>query len=322
MVQLLAPIKANKSHRKIPPADWTIIWDRYKRGENSTEIAVSYGAKPSTICTGLVRRGYKLRTQRESLLRGRTPLSKSQQDARHYRKYRNRILFRRKQYCRVNRDRILAWARSYVAPPPPVDVISRICLACNRERNFSTFGKKKIGKYGFRSNCKECEADISRRRRHQSPEKRKEIARRWIELNREKRRAIVRRAQAKSLLNPVNRLKAVLRKQLVEILNNKGIRKTESALFLVGCTLEELKDHIEHRFSPGMNWTNYGLYTRKNPLRWNIDHIIPIAAFDLNDLVERRRCFHFTNLRPLWGRDNILKSNKQLNDACWIHPSL
>ena len=53
-----------------------------------------------------------------------------------------------------------------------------------------------------------------------------------------------------------------------------------------------------------MTWNNHGLYG------WHIDHIKPVSKFNLLDLEEQRRAFHYTNLQPLWALDNIRKSNK------------
>ena len=53
-----------------------------------------------------------------------------------------------------------------------------------------------------------------------------------------------------------------------------------------------------------MNWENYGV--------WHIDHIIPCARFDLSDPGQQKICFHYTNLQPMWGEDN-LKKGARLN---------
>jgi len=82
---------------------------------------------------------------------------------------------------------------------------------------------------------------------------------------------------------------------------NKGSVKT---LDVIGCSIEELKKYLEAKFLEGMNWSNYG---RKG---WHIDHIKPCSSFDLTNEEELKKCFHYTNLQPLWCRDNWSKSDK------------
>lgn len=74
-----------------------------------------------------------------------------------------------------------------------------------------------------------------------------------------------------------------------------------SSLKLIGCTVIELKIHLESKFLDGMNWSNHGIGDDK----WNIDHIIPLHRFDLFKLEEQQKAFHYTNLRPLWSSDNF-----------------
>ena len=72
---------------------------------------------------------------------------------------------------------------------------------------------------------------------------------------------------------------------------------------LLGCTVEFLRGWLEKRFVRGMSWKNYG--------RWEIDHIKPCVGFDLTKVSEQRRCFHYTNLQPLWKFDNRSKGGGQ-----------
>ena len=85
------------------------------------------------------------------------------------------------------------------------------------------------------------------------------------------------------------RLANSLRKHLHRVIRTK---KTSEE---VGCTWEQLKEHIETQFREGMFWDNWGRYG------WHLDHIKPISKGGTN---------HFTNLQPLWAEENLKKSNK------------
>lgn len=79
----------------------------------------------------------------------------------------------------------------------------------------------------------------------------------------------------------------------------KRNQKAGSLLVLLGCSIPELRLHLEAQFKPSMSWGNYGA--------WHVDHIRPCASFDLAKPEEQRACFHYTNLQPLWGPENVAK---------------
>lgn len=83
--------------------------------------------------------------------------------------------------------------------------------------------------------------------------------------------------------------------------------KTGQAIRDLGCSIEELKVYLESKFQSGMNWDNYG---KKG---WHIDHIKPISKFNIFNEDERKLACHYTNLQPLWAKDNLKKSNKEKN---------
>jgi len=80
----------------------------------------------------------------------------------------------------------------------------------------------------------------------------------------------------------------------------KGYLKSAPTLTLLGCSLEQLKLHLESQFTRGMAWHNYGRV-------WHIDHKEPCASFDLSRPEEQQRCFHYSNLRPLNAKENWSK---------------
>lgn len=100
--------------------------------------------------------------------------------------------------------------------------------------------------------------------------------------------------QWRAFQNVRSRVKAILKKY---------VRRDRTAA-LVGCSPRELEAHLAKQFKPGMTWDNYGRDT------WHIDHIRPCSSFDLTKRSEQRKCFHYTNLQPLWAKENLIKSDK------------
>lgn len=98
------------------------------------------------------------------------------------------------------------------------------------------------------------------------------------------------------------KLSCRLRDRLRDAIKNNY--KSGSAVKDLGCTIDELKLHLESKFQSGMTWDNYGLYG------WHIDHIKPLASFDLTDRNQLLEACHYTNLQPLWAQDNLSKKDK------------
>jgi hypothetical protein len=100
------------------------------------------------------------------------------------------------------------------------------------------------------------------------------------------------------------RMQSILQKRIAACI--KGYNKSQSTIQLLGCSIEDFKRYLENQFykDPRINWKTYG------PKGWHIDHIIPCSSFDLSQPNEQKKCFHYTNLQPLWWDKNIAKSNK------------
>lgn len=120
---------------------------------------------------------------------------------------------------------------------------------------------------------------------------------------RERRRIVGnKRDRERCKTDPNYRIKKTLRTRIWSAL--KGASKSKKTEALLGCSIQEVRIHLEKQFRNGMSWNNYG--------KWHIDHIKPCDFFDLTKPEEQSRCFHYTNLQPLWADENMLKNNKIL----------
>lgn len=102
------------------------------------------------------------------------------------------------------------------------------------------------------------------------------------------------------------RLMRNLRCRLNRALQNN--QKQGSAVDDLGCSIPDFRKHLFGLFKPGMTWKNYG----KGKDCWNIDHIMPLFAFNLVDRQHFLLANHYLNLRPLWSAENATK--------CWTLP--
>lgn len=98
------------------------------------------------------------------------------------------------------------------------------------------------------------------------------------------------------------RVTCILRGRFNQALRDRLAHKWDTTFNLLGCSLEFFIQHIESKWLFDMSWANYGKEG------WHIDHVKPCAAFDLDDPLEQAKCFHWTNMQPLWARDNLSKS--------------
>ena len=79
----------------------------------------------------------------------------------------------------------------------------------------------------------------------------------------------------------------------------KNGQRAGSAVADLGCTIPFFKDYIASLFTPGMTWDNYG--------QWHLDHVKPLAKFDLSIREQFLKACHYTNYQPLWALDNARK---------------
>jgi uncharacterized protein YdiU (UPF0061 family) len=219
--------------------------------------------------------------------------------------------------------------------------MTKICTKCNTEKPLDNFAKDKNGKYGVKSKCKECIKNYMTGYNVNNQDKIKEYntinqdkiskwnknhyinnREHYIEKNKQYGKdnpEVRRKATAKYLksnpeyynqyrrnrynTDPQFKLRIVLGNRLNEVLKKSKTNKSSNIIVLLGCSLDEVKQHIENQFTELMFWDNHGIY-------WEVDHIIPCDKFDLTDIEQQKQCFHYSNLQPLIKTENRQKSNK------------
>lgn len=109
-------------------------------------------------------------------------------------------------------------------------------------------------------------------------------------------------SQKRRYATPIGKLIVQARVRIRHAVKSQGTRMPESASKLLGCDWATFKRHIESKLLPGMTMENYG--------QWHVDHIRPVASFDLRDPEQMRQCFSYVNTQPLWASDNRRKGDK------------
>jgi len=183
------------------------------------------------------------------------------------------------------------------------------CIPCSKTKKGQWIDKNPSYFQDYRDSHKE-----QQKRSHadwllRNKEKKNAQNREWYYNNKEKKMAQNKKwRKEKSITNPSFRIAKNLRQRVSRVV--KKVYKSAPTLSLLGCSLEELTKHFESLFTEGMSWDNYGNPNGDHSNSWHIDHIKPCSLFDLTQEEEQRKCFHYSNLQPLWGIDNMKKSNK------------
>lgn len=127
--------------------------------------------------------------------------------------------------------------------------------------------------------------------RSQDPEKYRQY---WRDWNKKQRST-----------NPEFRCLCAMRSGFRQFLKQKGCTKTSRTMAIIGCTPQQLRDHLESQFKRGMSWENHGSF-------WHIDHIVPVSHFRTTD-EEIAKAWNWQNLRPLCARQNMSEGNRRDN---------
>ena len=216
------------------------------------------------------------------------------------------------------------------------------CSKCKIEKEFSSFHKSSRNKIGYRSQCISCENEykeankdkrreydknrvydkerniqyyslnkdniLLKRKEHyqNNKESKLDYQREYQKNNKDKRNSyLIERRQN----DPLFKLITNVRNLIYNSFYYNGYSKNSKTEELLGCSFEELKQHLESKFEPWMNWDNRGLYNGELNYGWDIDHVIPLSS--VNEEIDIIKLNHYTNLQPLCSKVNrdIKKDN-------------
>jgi len=212
------------------------------------------------------------------------------------------------------------------------------CKICTEEKEINDFVKEKNSKLGYRTICKKCHYQRSRKWIAENKEKNDENRKKWDVENKEKNNnykkkykekneEIVKENSRRYWKSPKGKLyRSEYRKRRREndvlyhlecsvrssikqsFRRNRQVKKSNTTKIL-GCSISEFRSYLESKFESWMNWGNYGKYDGTLNFGWDLDHIIPISIAKNEEEVIKLN--HYTNLQPLCSKVNRdIKTNK------------
>lgn len=172
---------------------------------------------------------------------------------------------------------------------------TKTCIACKNEREKTRKKRKTSQDQLYKKMLQE------REKRKADPEKFRKISLQNYYKHKEKR-LIYSYTYLKNRLqnDPLFAFRHNISSMISQAFRIKSYSKKSRTFEIIGCTKDELILHFEKQFLPKMGWQNRS--------DWHIDHIVPLSSASTEqDLINLN---HFTNLRPIWAKENLLKSSK------------
>jgi len=181
---------------------------------------------------------------------------------------------------------------------------TKICTKCKKKKFIEEFCVNRAVKDGLNSRCKECVKQYNKQYYKNNPEKFKEHNKQYYKANKEKYNENAMKVYHKKKLTAKGQLEYLMATLVSRLL--KGTIKSSPTLEeTMDCTSQQILDHFQSLFLPGMTWANYGT-------KWETDHIIAKVHFHYSDITDPqfKKCWSLKNLQPLWKADNQRKGVK------------
>ena len=168
------------------------------------------------------------------------------------------------------------------------EIIGKKCCKCKSWQPLTEYNYSKSHWDNLRNDCKKC----------------------LVEWRKENRKILTKKQlvyeKNRKLTDAEFKIVCLLRSRLGTAIHRQNANKNNTTIDLLGCSVSFLKGFLEAKFKEGMTWENHG--------EWHIDHIKPCASFNLLDEEEQKKCFHYTNLQPLWASENLSKGCKYIDN--------
>ena len=185
----------------------------------------------------------------------------------------------------------------------------KTCSKCKMEKPIINYWKDSNQKDGHCHQCIPCKKQ-TQSKVYSDPDKKKHhmaSVRKWNDGNKVKNKIYQKSHNTKKRSTPLGKLKSNMSTYLnICIRSQRNTNFKQRTLGVIGLkSWDEFLIHIESQWLEGMSWDNWGV--GKNNTTWHIDHKIPVSQAQTED--EVYKLFHYTNLQPMWGSDNIRKRN-------------
>ncbi len=141
--------------------------------------------------------------------------------------------------------------------------------------------------------------EYGRQWRKRNKERQRYLCNRWRKKNEGYSSRYIKRRYAEE---PSFALSYKVRARVYQAIRRGGATKSGRTEEIVGCSFDFLRQHIERRFKGSMSWNNPGSF--------HIDHIVPLASFDLTDPAQLKVACNWQNLRPIPPKKNMSKGAK------------
>lgn len=182
--------------------------------------------------------------------------------------------------------------------------MNRICNYCKKDKNLDEYHLGN-SKYGKKSICKDCKKIESSKYYIKNKEKHSIFMKEYYISNKDKILKYQRIYEINKLSSDIlYKLAKNLRGRTNKCVYRNKWYKTGKFAEYIGCSLINLKQYLSLKFIGNMSWDNYG--------QWHIDHIIPLSR--AKTIEEMYKLCHYTNLQPLWAKDNLKKGNRDVRE--------